>query len=58
MKNAADETKEFGEPGEYVGQCRLLFNIIEQWDGKVWRRVPNVPDHRPHPMEPLNFGPY
>lgn len=47
MKNAKHEETEFKTPGEYVGQCRSLWNIIEQWDGKKWRSVPEVQDRRP-----------
>ena len=57
MKNAPDETKEFREFGEYVGQCRTVFNILEQWDGKAWRRVPTAPDRRPYPAPRLHFEP-
>lgn len=28
--------------GEYIGQCRTAFNILEQWDGKAWREIPAV----------------
>lgn len=28
--------------GIYVGQCRLNYNILEQWNGKKWNEVPNV----------------
>lgn len=28
--------------GEYLGQCRTVFNILEQWDGKTWREIPAV----------------
>jgi hypothetical protein len=58
MRNAPDETKEFKGAGEYVGQCRRVFNILEQWDGKKWRAVPHVPDRRPTlPQSHLHFGP-
>lgn len=49
---------EIGTRGDYLGQCRLLFNILEQWNGSQWMRVPNVVDRRPS-TEPvkLHFGP-
>lgn len=28
--------------GKYRGECRKRHNILEQWDGKAWRRVPDV----------------
>lgn len=28
--------------GKYLGQCRMEYNILQQWDGKVWREVPDV----------------
>jgi hypothetical protein len=40
-------------PGKYQGQLRQLFNIIEQWDGKTWCRVPDVIDRRPHHAEEI-----
>lgn len=60
MKDPYDQplaATEIGTKGEYVGQCRLLFNIIEQWDGKKWRRVPSVVDRRQHAPAPLHFDP-
>lgn len=55
MKNCKDEEIEFTAPGEYVGQCRSLWNIIEQWDGKKWRAIPEVQDRRPQPRGRINF---
>ena len=57
MENAPYEKIEFDAPGEYVGHCRKLFNILEQWDGTKWRRTPDVADRRPRPMGKLHFGP-
>jgi hypothetical protein len=57
MKNMPDTKTEYDAPGEYQGQCRSLFNIIEQWDGKRWRSVPVVVDRRPQPTGRLHFGP-
>lgn len=28
--------------GEYLGQCRRIFNVLEQWNGKAWREIPDV----------------
>lgn len=30
------------DKGRFLGECRLSHNILEQWDGKKWRRVPDV----------------
>lgn len=57
MKNAPDEHVEFEDAGAYVGQCRTVFNILEQWDGARWRRVPSVIDRRPAEAQPLHFFP-
>lgn len=55
MKNCKYEEIEFTTPGEYVGQCRSLWNITEQWDGKKWRAVPNVLDRRPQSRARINL---
>lgn len=31
--------------GRYIGELRSRFNIIEQWDGKQWRKPPEVGDY-------------
>ncbi len=35
--------------GKYRGECRLNYNILEQWDGKRWKRVVSV-QHKPSPF--------
>lgn len=46
---------EIDTKGQYVGQCRKLFNILEQWNGKKWMRVPEVLDRRPQKRGPIHF---
>lgn len=50
-----DDKTEINIAGQYLGQCRKLFNILEQWDGKKWRRVPDVIDRRPASPADLHF---
>lgn len=57
MKNAPSENTEFKTPGQYLGQCRKVFNILEQWDGKKWRAIPDVVDRRPQSPAKLHFFP-
>lgn len=58
MKNLPDVDVKWKAPGEYVGQCRNVFNILEQWDGKRWRAVPDAfdPKEKSSPVK-LHFGP-
>ncbi len=37
------------DKGKYPGECRLNYNILEQWNGKKWKQVPSV-EHRPPPF--------
>lgn len=39
-----DDQTELDTRGTYLGQCRKRLNILEQWDGRHWRRVPDVID--------------
>lgn len=57
MKTAPNEKKEWQDSGDYLGQCRKVFNILEQWDGCKWRQVPDVPDRRNNQAPSLHFGP-
>ena len=59
MKNLPDDKVGWKVPGQYLGQCRKVFNILEQWDGKKWCAVPGAvdPDERPSPPPRLHFGP-
>lgn len=52
-----DDEIELSTKGLYRGHCRLRFNILEQWDGRKWQRVPDVIDRSPQPMGKLHFGP-
>lgn len=52
-----EDKTELCAPGEYLGQCRKQFNILEQWNGREWRRVPDVIDRRPEEPQKLHFFP-
>jgi hypothetical protein len=43
--------------GYYLGHCRLRFNILEQWNGYGWHRVPSVVDRSPAEPAELHFFP-
>lgn len=37
--------------GEYIGQVRFRYNILEQWNGRKWKEVKNFieeKDYWPH----------
>ena len=37
-----DDQIEFETKGSFIGECRKRYNILEQWNGKRWRQVPDV----------------
>lgn len=43
--------------GEYRGQVRHRYNILEQWDGKRWREVANFMDEKDYwpPNRKIHF---
>lgn len=49
------DTVEADTKGIYQGQCRKRFNILEQWDGRRWRRVPDVVDRTPYQPSKIHF---
>jgi hypothetical protein len=58
MEVSSRKPVEFEAHGSYVGECRLLFNILEQWNGRKWVRVPDVKDNRQHQRpSKLHFPP-
>lgn len=42
----------------YIGECRKEHNILQQWNGAEWVRVPEVAPPWPEGHKPnLHFGP-
>lgn len=57
MSKIREDQTELKTKGSYLGECRLRFNILEQWNGKKWREVPHVIDRQPAEPNKLHFFP-
>ena len=43
--------------GEFRGQVRYHYNILQQWTGRAWVRVENFIDEKDYWPTKLHFGP-
>ena len=55
MEKLREDETELSTKGKYLGQCRQRFNILEQWEGRKWVRVPDVRDRTPARPSRIHF---